>query len=265
MDDLEEDFQEYLQSTDCEKALWEVLIDIDNHKHELEDPVEYMRQNLDPELTEKFKKLKNKITAKRDEISQLADEYPVVYQKFLKWKLKQARKSKRILKKKAATIEPKYLPNKKEPPTKTVGVTPPVKPLKKTVGVTPSVKVSSKGSPLEQKPSGKEPTKQVTRKKTARIGGESEPHVELKPSDKKSGIDQDDIQGQKLTSQPTLLEGEVSELEEKPSKQIIHDGKETEPFHTRKDNTETPEGKIPAEMQPDMEEDDLETRKCSCF
>lgn len=78
------DFHDYLKDTGSENALWEILIELDKMKVKPDDPVEYIRENLSPALTAKFTNLKEEIEATLNEISQIAEEYPQVYNKFLK-------------------------------------------------------------------------------------------------------------------------------------------------------------------------------------
>lgn len=94
--DAAESFREYMERTGCADALWKVLIEIDKLQDELVSPMEYIRINLDPELTEKFQSLKDRINEAQDEIRQLFEDYPDECGKFLKWKKKRAKK--RILK-----------------------------------------------------------------------------------------------------------------------------------------------------------------------
>lgn len=86
------DFREYLQSKGAEQALWNILIEMDKMKNKPENPVEYIRENLSPELTKQFTNLKMDIHLAEEEFSQLANEYPKQYRKFLKWKQKRAQK-----------------------------------------------------------------------------------------------------------------------------------------------------------------------------
>lgn len=89
------DFREYLKNAGCEKALWNILIELDKMKVKPDDPVEYIRVNLDPSLTEKFGGLKQEIEEKIAEILKIAEEHPAVYSKFLKMKRKKAKKGKK--------------------------------------------------------------------------------------------------------------------------------------------------------------------------
>lgn len=88
----ENDFSEYMNSTGCTDALWRILIEMDKLKNELDDPVEYLRVNLDPELTKLFASLKDQIQMAREEIMQLFEEYPKECGQYLKRKKKIGRK-----------------------------------------------------------------------------------------------------------------------------------------------------------------------------
>lgn len=103
----DEDFHEYLQSKGAEQSLWNILIQIDKLKNKPENPVEYIRENLDPELTKQFTNLKMDIHLAEEELSQLANEYPKQYQKFLKWKQRRVRKLARGAKKSAGKNDAK--------------------------------------------------------------------------------------------------------------------------------------------------------------
>lgn len=92
MDAEEPDFRDYLESTGAVKALWNILIELDRLKNKPDDAVEYIRENLDRELTKQFISLKLDINAAEEEFSQLANEYPIVYNKFLKWKRRRGKK-----------------------------------------------------------------------------------------------------------------------------------------------------------------------------
>lgn len=87
-------FREYLESTGCEQALWDILIAIDAMKIKPKDPIEYIRQNIDLNLTEQFENLRKQINEANEELLRLAKEHPKVYEKFLKWKSKTAKKKK---------------------------------------------------------------------------------------------------------------------------------------------------------------------------
>lgn len=89
------DFRDYLKNAGCEKALWNILIELDKMKVKPDDPVEYIRVNLDLGLTEKFGGLKQEIEDKIAELMKIADEHPAVYSKFLKMKRKKAKKGKK--------------------------------------------------------------------------------------------------------------------------------------------------------------------------
>lgn len=95
MDDLklnDLEFRDYLEITGGEKALWDVLIELDKMKIKPDDPIDYIRENLDVKLTKKFADLKTDIHLLEEEIEKLSEKYPVAYKKFLKWKQKTARK-----------------------------------------------------------------------------------------------------------------------------------------------------------------------------
>lgn len=88
MNDDAKDFRDYLESTGCEQALCDILVAIDAMKIKPEDPIEYMRQNIDPKLTEEFENLKNQINEANEQLNQLSEAHPTVYEKFNKLKRK---------------------------------------------------------------------------------------------------------------------------------------------------------------------------------
>lgn len=90
-----DEFRDYLQRTGCEKALWDVLIELDEMEIKPNDPVEYIREHLDPQLTAKLDSLKIDIATAMDEISKISSENPLVYENFLKMK---KRKKKKVAK-----------------------------------------------------------------------------------------------------------------------------------------------------------------------
>lgn len=87
-----DEFRDYLQRTGCEKALLDILIELDKMKIKPNDPVEYIREHLDPDLTEKLDSLKIDIATAMDELSKISSEYPVEFQKFLKIKKREKKK-----------------------------------------------------------------------------------------------------------------------------------------------------------------------------
>lgn len=81
----------------CTQALWKVLIEVDKRKDDLQDPVAYIRENLDLDLTKKYRTLQAEIEEATNEMTQLSEQYPVEYAKFLK-KRKKGKKGKKKLK-----------------------------------------------------------------------------------------------------------------------------------------------------------------------
>lgn len=92
MAEPEVSFYDYIKNSGCEDALWRVLIDVDKLQNKLEDPVEYIRENLDSELTERYAILRQELTEAGEELLQLAEEYPKEFAKYLKIKKKKAKK-----------------------------------------------------------------------------------------------------------------------------------------------------------------------------
>lgn len=93
------EFREYLASSGGEQAMWDVLIKLDSMKKKPDDPVDFIRQNIAPEMTEIYKTLKVEIKQSEDELATFAANYPKIYAKYLKRKSKLAAKA-RIKKKK---------------------------------------------------------------------------------------------------------------------------------------------------------------------
>lgn len=89
------DFLGYLTKKGTTDALWKVLIEIDKRKNDLDDPVTFLRENLDPDLTAEYKILLKGIEEATAELNQLSEEHPVLYAKFLKTKKKKGKKGKK--------------------------------------------------------------------------------------------------------------------------------------------------------------------------
>lgn len=79
-------FREYLVKSGGEEAIWNVLIKLDKLEAKPEDPVEYVRQNMDRKLSENFADLKQEIEEAKGEIDNFAQEHPKLYAKYLKKK-----------------------------------------------------------------------------------------------------------------------------------------------------------------------------------
>lgn len=93
-------FKEYISKSGGEKALCDVLIKLDSMKNKPENPVEYVRDNISPEMTELFKTLKEEAKNSEEELSAIANKYPKIYEKYLKRKEKLKSKKGRKAKKK---------------------------------------------------------------------------------------------------------------------------------------------------------------------
>lgn len=83
-------FRQYLQSSGGEEAMWNVLIKLDSMKNKPADPVNFIRQNIAPELTELYKTLREDIEKLEEELSKIAQQYPKIYEKYLKKKKQMA-------------------------------------------------------------------------------------------------------------------------------------------------------------------------------
>lgn len=95
MDPNKRVFNEYLENKGCIDALWKVLIEVeDQRKIGLDNPMAYMRSNIDRDLTETFDHLRNQANDEKQELSQLAEEYPKPYAKYMKAKSKKLKKAK---------------------------------------------------------------------------------------------------------------------------------------------------------------------------
>lgn len=77
-------FREYLEKSGGEEAIWNVLIKLDKLKAKPEDPVEYLRENMDPKLSENFADLKHEIEEVKGEIDNFAKNHPKLYEKYIK-------------------------------------------------------------------------------------------------------------------------------------------------------------------------------------
>ena len=88
-------FREYLESSGGEEAMWKVLIKLDGMKNKPEDPVEFIRENIAPELSEIYKTLKEDITKTEEELLAIAEKYPKIYEKYMKRKKKSVGKPKK--------------------------------------------------------------------------------------------------------------------------------------------------------------------------
>lgn len=96
MQDAEKsEFREYLESAGSENALWKILIKMDRMEPKPDDPIEYIRQNLDPKLTKNLADLQDQVNVKVEELVQLAYENPKACKKFLKWKIKTSKKARK--------------------------------------------------------------------------------------------------------------------------------------------------------------------------
>lgn len=89
------EFRQYLSMSGGEEALWNVLIKLDAMKRKPTDAVDYVRQNIAPEMTELYKSLKEEIKQSEDELSTIATKYPKIYDKYIKRKQKLAKKSRK--------------------------------------------------------------------------------------------------------------------------------------------------------------------------
>lgn len=91
----------YLERKGCIQALCKVLIEVDRRQDNLQDPVAFIRENLDPDLTKMYRTLQAEIEEATAELTQLSEQYPVEYAKFLKTKKRKGKgKGKGKVKKK---------------------------------------------------------------------------------------------------------------------------------------------------------------------
>lgn len=89
------EFREYLEQCGGTKAMWDVLIKLDSMRKKPDDPVDFIRQNIAPEMTEMYKTLKEEIKQSEDELATIAANYPKIYEKYLKRKSKLAARKKK--------------------------------------------------------------------------------------------------------------------------------------------------------------------------
>lgn len=89
------EFREYLELAGSEDALWKTLIKMDRMEPKPEDPIEYIRQNLDPKLSKHLADLQEQVDAKIEELVQMVYENPKACKKFLKWKSKRSKKARK--------------------------------------------------------------------------------------------------------------------------------------------------------------------------
>lgn len=89
------EFLSYLEKKGGAEALTKVLVELDRRKNDVEDPVAFIRLNIDKDLTENYEILHNQIDEAKQELSKLAEDNPAVYAKFLKTKKKKGKKGKK--------------------------------------------------------------------------------------------------------------------------------------------------------------------------
>lgn len=85
-------FLAYLKKSGCEEALWKALIELDKLQNKLENPVEFIRLNLDKDLNERYKTLRRQIAEVRKDVLRFSEENPTAFAKYLKMKKKKAKR-----------------------------------------------------------------------------------------------------------------------------------------------------------------------------
>lgn len=95
-------FKDYMESSGGARALWNVLIELDKLRltTKLDDPVEFVRRNIDPELTHNFDSLQQQIKGAKRQIMAFSRRHPKIYDKYIKSKTKRAKKATKTKKKK---------------------------------------------------------------------------------------------------------------------------------------------------------------------
>lgn len=79
-------FREYLTKSGGEEAMWKILIKLDKLRTKPENPVEYIREHMDSNLSEHFANLKQEIEEVKGKIEDFAQAQPRLYEKYLKRK-----------------------------------------------------------------------------------------------------------------------------------------------------------------------------------
>lgn len=165
----ERDFLAYMKDTGVEKALWKLLIEMDSMKEKPENPVEYMRQNFDPELSAKLVTLKKDIRAKESELTELAEKYPDIYKKCMK-------KNKKRMKIFAGDVKKKKKitssPTEDEKTDKTP--MPPSSAVKSKTKPKPKTTPKPNAKPAIEEQTKPSPPKAVTSGRTKKTGQKSE-------------------------------------------------------------------------------------------
>lgn len=92
--EVHSEFRSFLVTEGCEEALWKILCKLDRQNPKPEDPVDYIRQNIDPELSANLTALETEFDAKIESFVEMAYDYPKAYKKFLKWKAGRSKKMK---------------------------------------------------------------------------------------------------------------------------------------------------------------------------
>lgn len=88
------EFLEYLQNSGGQDATLCVLIEMDSMREKPENPVEYLRENIDREITNLHVNLKAEIEKAKEVISEIEEQYPQIYDKHMKRKMKTSAKRK---------------------------------------------------------------------------------------------------------------------------------------------------------------------------
>lgn len=89
---MSDPFHAYMKRSGCEEALWRALIELDKMKDTLDDPIEFLRLNLDKELNVRYETLKRQIAEAREEVLRISEENPDLFAKYLKMKKKKAKR-----------------------------------------------------------------------------------------------------------------------------------------------------------------------------
>lgn len=143
--EISNEFRQYLRKGGCEQAMCQCLIALDKMKVKHENPVEFMRQHMDLDLTEKLASLRQEVDSAANSLMELAEKYPKLYAKLMKQK---KLRMKKIGKKAIDHVAKRTLPKVEE-------VVPPEEPIPEGISVekddgdkeTESIAKAAMGSP----------------------------------------------------------------------------------------------------------------------
>lgn len=76
-------FRDYMKASGGLDGIWKVCCHLDKLEPKPDDPVDFIRQNIDKKLTMRYITLKEEIEQKKLELAELEEKHPQVYAKYM--------------------------------------------------------------------------------------------------------------------------------------------------------------------------------------